>query len=51
MIAAGIVLLVIAIFASNGFIWTIGILSLLLGLIALLLGLTGHQVGGRRHYF
>jgi hypothetical protein len=51
MIAAGIVLLIIAILVSNGFVWTIGILSLLLGLIALLLGLTGHGIAGRRHYF
>jgi hypothetical protein len=51
MIAAGIVLLVFAILISNGFVWTIGILSLLLGLIALLLGATGHPVRGRRHYF
>lgn len=51
MIAAGIVLLIIAILTSNGFVWTIGLLLLLPGLIALLLGLTGHRVGGRRHYF
>ena len=51
MIAAGIALLVIAILTSNGFVWTIGILSLLLGLIALLLGATGHRIAGRRHFF
>lgn len=51
MIVAGIALIVIAIFIRNGFIWTIGLLSLVLGLIALLLGATGHRVAGRRHFF
>ena len=51
MIAIGIIFLIIGIVAKLGIVWTVGIVSLLLGSIALLLGLTGHGVGGRRHYF
>lgn len=51
MIAIGIIFLIIGIVAKLGIVWTVGIVSLLLGSIALLLGMTGHGVGGRRHYF
>lgn len=51
MIAGGIILLIIGIFARVGVVWTIGIIVLILGLIALLLGVTGHTIGGRRHFF
>jgi len=49
MIVIGIVLLIIG--AKVGFVWTTGVVLVLLGLVALLLGLTGHRVGRRRHYF
>ena len=51
MIVIGIVLLIIGILAKVGFVWTTGVVLVLLGLVALLLGLTGHRVGRRRHYF
>jgi Family of unknown function (DUF6131) len=33
------------------FIWTIGIIVVVVGAILMLLGMAGHAVGGRRHYF
>ncbi|MFJ9566364.1 DUF6131 family protein [Streptomyces fuscichromogenes] len=35
----------------NGFLWTIGIILLVIGLVLLLLGSAGHAVAGRRHYW
>ncbi|HUY85631.1 MAG TPA: DUF6131 family protein [Acidimicrobiales bacterium] len=51
MIFTGIVLLVIGFFAGIPILWTLGVIVLVLGLVFEILGSTGHQVGGRRHYY
>jgi hypothetical protein len=33
------------------FLWSIGVLLLLIGLVLWILGSIGHAVGGRRHYY
>ncbi len=51
MIVLGIILLLIGFLAHIAFVWTLGIIVLVVGLILLLLGSTGRAVGGRRHYW
>ena len=51
MIIVGLVLLLIGFIASIPILWTLGIIVLVIGLILMLLGRTGHNVGGRAHYF
>ena len=51
MIILGLILLLIGILAKITIVWTIGIIVLVIGLVFILLGSTGHQVGGRRHYW
>jgi hypothetical protein len=36
---------------QSRYIWTIGIIVIVVGAILMLLGMAGHAVGGRRHYF
>jgi hypothetical protein len=51
MIILGIVLLVAGFLLKISILWTLGILSLVVGAILAILGSTGRAVGGRRHYF
>jgi uncharacterized membrane protein len=52
MIVLGICLLIIAAIVSKlAFLWTVGIIVLVVGVILLILGRMGHAVGGRRHYY
>ncbi|MGW3396806.1 DUF6131 family protein [Streptomyces sp. SS] len=51
MIILGIILLVIGFVAGLAFLWTIGIILVVIGVILWILGAVGHQVGGRRHYW
>ena len=51
MITVGLVLLLIGFLAGIPILWTLGLIVLVIGLILMLLGRSGHQVGGRAHYF
>jgi uncharacterized membrane protein HdeD (DUF308 family) len=51
MILLGVILLIIGFIAKIAIVWTIGIIAVVVGAILLLLGSTGHQLGGRRHYW
>ena len=51
MIILGIILLIIGFFAHLPWLWTIGIIVLIIGAILWVLGATGRAVGGRKHYF
>jgi hypothetical protein len=51
VIALGIVLLVIGFLFNIPFVWTLGILALVLGLVLAIAGSVGHTVGGRRWYY
>jgi uncharacterized membrane protein HdeD (DUF308 family) len=51
MILLGVILLIIGFIAKIAIVWTIGIIAVVVGAVLLLLGSTGHQLGGRRHYW
>jgi hypothetical protein len=51
MITLGIVLLLIGFIAGIPFLWSVGVLLVLVGLVLWILGSVGHAVGGRRHYY
>ncbi len=51
MIILGIILLILGFLLHVAFVWTLGIIALIVGLILMLLGSVGHAVGGRRHYW
>ena len=51
MIILGIVLLVAGFLLKISILWTLGILSLVVGAILAILGSTGRAIGGRQHYF
>ncbi len=51
MIILGIILLVIGFVIKVAFLWTAGIIFLLIGLILALLGSAGRMIGPRRHYW
>ncbi len=51
MIIVGIILLLLAYLMGSPFLWSLGVLVLIIGLVLLLLGSLGHAVRGRRHYF
>ena len=51
MIIVGLILLLLAHLVGSPFLWSLGILVLVVGLVLLLLGSLGHAVRGRRHYF
>ncbi|MEV4506847.1 DUF6131 family protein [Streptomyces klenkii] len=51
MIVIGAVLLVVAFLAKIAFLWTVGIILVVVGAVLFLLGSLGHAVGGRRHYW
>ena len=51
MIALGIVLIVLSIFANIGVLQSLGVLLIVIGVILALLGSAGKPLGGRRHYW
>ncbi|MEU7638817.1 MULTISPECIES: DUF6131 family protein [unclassified Streptomyces] len=51
MVVLGIILLIIGFLTGLSFLWTIGIILLVIGAVLWLLGTVGHAVGGRRHYW
>ncbi|MGG2461051.1 DUF6131 family protein [Streptomyces sp. RGM 3693] len=51
MVVLGIILLIIGFLTHLAFLWTIGIIILVVGAVLWLLGAVGHAVGGRRHYW
>lgn len=51
MIILGLVLLVIGFLVGIPFLWTIGVVVLIIGLALVVLGSTRRAIGGRRHYF
>ncbi|MFF7728821.1 DUF6131 family protein [Streptomyces sp. NPDC008001] len=51
MIVIGAVLLMVAFLAKIAFLWTAGIVLVVVGAALFLLGSLGHAVGGRRHYW
>lgn len=51
MIIFGLILLLIGFVTGIPFVWTIGMIVLVVGLVLWVLGSTGRAVGGRRHYY
>jgi Family of unknown function (DUF6131) len=51
VITFGIILFVIGIIAGIAVLKTLGLFLLVIGVVLFLLGFTGHNVGGRRHYW
>ncbi|MEV7416683.1 DUF6131 family protein [Streptomyces sp. NPDC089919] len=51
MVLLGVILLIIGFLTGISFIWTIGVILVVIGLVLWLLGAVGHAVGGRRHYW
>ena len=51
MIIFGLILLLIGFVTGIPFVWTIGMIVLMVGLVLWVLGSTGRAVGGRKHYY
>ena len=51
MITVGLVLLILGFLRGIPFLWSLGVIVLVIGLIFMLLGSTGRAIGGRRHYW
>ena len=47
----GLLLLLVGALLGIGILWTIGLVVIIVGVVLMLLGRTGHQVGGRAHYW
>jgi len=51
MIILGLILMLLGFVLSIPVLWTIGIILAVIGLVLLVLGRTGHEIGGRHHYW
>jgi hypothetical protein len=51
MITFGLVLLIIGFVLRIAFLWSLGVIFVLVGLLFWLLGALGHAIGGRKHYY
>jgi hypothetical protein len=51
VITFGVILLIIGFLTGIAFLWTLGVILVVLGLVFWVLGAAGHAVGGRRHYY
>ena len=51
MIVFGLLLLIIGFITGIPILWSLGVISLVVGLVLWVLGSLGHAIGGRRHYF
>jgi hypothetical protein len=47
----GVVLMLIGFITGIAFLWSIGLLIVIIGLVLWFLGSIGRTVGGRRHYY
>ena len=51
MIALGVILLILGFLFKLGFLWTVGIVLLVIGAVLWLLGAAGRPVAGRRYWY
>jgi hypothetical protein len=51
MLIIGLILLVLGFLLDVSFLWTLGIILIIIGAVLFLLGASGHPVAGRRHYW
>lgn len=51
MIVFGLVFLLLGFFFQIAFLWSLGVIVLIMGLVLWTLGALGHAVGGRRHFY
>ena len=51
MIVLGLIFLLLGAILGLQILWTLGIVLLIVGCVLILLGRTGHQFGGRSHYW
>jgi hypothetical protein len=51
MIALGLILLIIGLLIGSSILWTLGIISIVIGVILWIFGAVGRPVGGRPHYY
>ncbi len=51
MITFGVVLLIIGFLLSVPFLWSLGMIFVVVGLVFWILGTMGHAIGGRKHYY
>jgi uncharacterized membrane protein HdeD (DUF308 family) len=51
MILLGIVLLVIGFIVALPFIWTLGVIVVVIGAVLAITGHAGHQLAGRSHWY
>jgi uncharacterized membrane protein HdeD (DUF308 family) len=51
MILLGIVLLIIGFIVTLPFIWTLGVIVVVIGLVLAITGHAGHQLAGRSHWY
>ncbi len=51
MVTLGVVFLILGFFLGVPFLWSLGVILLVVGAVLWLLGAIGHEIGGRRHYY
>jgi hypothetical protein len=51
MFTLGVVFLILGFFLGVPFLWSLGVILLVIGAVLWLLGALGREVGGRRHYY
>ncbi|WP_109551519.1 DUF6131 family protein [Mycobacteroides franklinii] len=51
MIILGVIMLAAGFLLNIGWLWTVGVVVLVIGLVLMVAGRMGHAVGGRRHYY
>jgi hypothetical protein len=51
VIIFGLILLLIGFVTGIAFLWSTGVIVLIIGLVLWILGAMGHAVRGRRHFF
>lgn len=51
MIVFGLVFLLLGFLLQIAFLWSLGVIVLIVGLVLWTLGALGHAVGGRRHFY
>jgi hypothetical protein len=51
VVVFGLILLIIGFVLKINFLWSLGVIVLLIGLVLWIMGALGHAVGGRKHYY
>ena len=51
MITLGVVFLVLGFFLGVPFLWTLGVILVVIGAVLSIMGAVGREIGGRRHYY